>query len=133
VAGGLGVLAARALSLPDWTGLALAGLPLGAVVIADRRRWAAMATGLGWGGSVEEVSLVAEELRAQGMDVEVHLDQPTPWADTPWADTPWADTVEPGPEMPGTQTASLEYRNRDTDVVRTVLRAHGIDLPPLSW
>jgi hypothetical protein len=127
VAGGLGVLAARALSLPDWTGLALAGLPLGAVVIADRRRWAAMATGLGWGGSVEEVSLVAEELRTQGMDVEVHLDQPTPWADTPWA-----DTVEPGPEMPGTQTASLEYRNRDTDVVRTVLRAHGIDLLPLS-
>jgi hypothetical protein len=123
VAGGLGVLAARALSLPDWTGLALAGLPLGAVVIADRRRWVAMATGFGWGGSVEEVSLVAEELRTQGMDVEVHLDQPTPWA----------DTVEPGPEMPGTQTASLEYRNRDTDVVRTVLRAHGIDLPPLSW
>lgn len=114
-----GVLLARALGLSGWLGALLALFPVGAVVVADRRRWAAMETSYGWSGSVGEVAQIAEELRSQGVDATIRPD--------PRYEQPWWDRIEsPSDAKP---TASLVYTNRHETTVRAVLRAHGVDLP----
>ena len=112
-----GVLLARARGLPNALGLALAVLPIAAVLVADRRRWARMETSYGWGASVAEVTRIAEEPRARGVAAQVRpaLDHEQPrW-----------DRLEPPQEA----TASLVYANRHDRAVREVLRTHGVDLP----
>lgn len=123
VAGAVGLRLARGLDLAVWPGLALALafalLPVGGVVLADRRRWASMETGFGWGGSVAEVSRIAEELQARGVDARVRPD--------PDHEQPWWDRIDTPPDAE--PTASLAYTNRHAATVRAVLRAHGIDAP----
>lgn len=125
VAAALSVAAASALALPSWTGALCAVTPLGAVVLADRRRWAAMESGFGWGGSVDEVTTIVAELEVQGVACHVHVQQSPP---TGW-DRPW----EPPPGDGAVPEASLCYANRDSAAVRAVLRAHGVDLPEIPW
>ncbi len=119
-AAALGVLLAPALQLPGWSGLLLGLFPLGAVVLADRRRWAAMEAGLGWGGSVSDVTRIAEELQGRGVDAQVRPDARY--------EQPWWDRLDPS-DTPDQPTASLVYTNRHEATVRAVLRAHGVDLP----
>jgi hypothetical protein len=120
-AGAAGVLLARALGLSGWLGLILALVPVGAAVVADRRRWAAMETSYGWSGSVAEVAQIAEELRGQGVDAEVRPD--------PLYEQPWWDRIGSPSDAPDEPTASLVHTNRHEATVRAVLRAHGVDLP----
>ncbi|ADU46699.1 hypothetical protein [Intrasporangium calvum] len=121
LAGLAGTLLARAIDVPAWAGSPLALLPLGAVILVDRRRWAAMETSYGWGGSVADVSRMVEELRAYGVAAAV---RPDPRYEQPW----WDRIDSPADPEP---TASLVYANRDEAAVRTVLRGHGVDLPDL--
>lgn len=125
VAAAVGVAAARVVGLPSGAGAVLAVVPLGAVLLADRKRWAAMETGLGWGGSVDAVAAIAAELRAQGVVTHVDIDGPPPEG--------WDAPVSTRTGNGSVQTASLSYRNRDAAKVRATLRAHGIDLPDLPW
>ena len=60
MAAAVGVAAAWAIDVPRWWGAVFGVLPLGAVFLLDRRRWAAMETSYGWGGS-------AATLRAHGI------------------------------------------------------------------
>lgn len=118
-AGGVGVLLARALGLPGSSGLALTVVPVGAVVLADRRRWADMETSFGWGGSVAEVSRVVEELRNRGVEAQVR-------PETQY-EKPWWDRIDTPPDAE--PAASLGYTNRHAATVRDVLRSHGLALP----
>lgn len=120
-----GIAAASALALPSWTGALCAVIPLGAVVLADRRRWARMETGFGWGGSVDEVTAIVAELEVQGVACHVHVQHSPP---TGW-DLPW----EPPPGYGAVPEVSLSYANRDTAAVRAILQAHGVDLPEIPW
>ena len=98
---GLGFAAGRFLGLPvAITAPAGGALPLLLLEGLDRRRWRAMLTGYGWGGTPAEVSAVAAELLLRGVvtNVEVHDDEST----------------------------SLRYRNADADVVSMVLAEHGV-------
>lgn len=126
VAAAVGLRLARGLDLSVWPGLALAGafalIPVGGVVVADRRRWASMETSFGWSGSVAEVTRIAEELRSRGVDARVRVN--------PQYEQPWWDRIDTPPDAE--PTASLVYTNRHADKVRAVLRAHGID-PPREW
>ncbi|HET6665947.1 MAG TPA: hypothetical protein VFG98_01565 [Intrasporangium sp.] len=120
-AGCVGVLLARALGLSGSSGLVLTLVPVGAVVLADRRRWAGMETAHGWGGSVEEVTQVVEELRYHGVAAKVRPDVRY--------EQPWWDRIDSPSEPRDEPTASLVYTNRHEATVRIVLRAHGINLP----
>ncbi|MDV3221300.1 hypothetical protein [Intrasporangium sp.] len=121
-AGAAGVLVARALGASGWWGLVVSLVPVGAVVLADRRRWAAMETSYGWSGSVGEVARIAQELRGRGVDAEVRPDAQY--------EQPWWDRIDAPAEAP--HTASLVYPNRHEATVRAVLRQHGI-APPERW
>lgn len=148
VATGIGVVAARAISLPGWIGAALGVvLLLGAVVLTDRRKWSAMETSFGWGGSVDEVARIAAELQAQGVTTAVTVydsstydaiaDEGLPEA----GGAPEGDSPPEGGDRPEgldladslPQMASLSYRNRDAKRVGAVLRAHGIDSARDLW
>ncbi|OFE15168.1 hypothetical protein BA895_22860 [Humibacillus sp. DSM 29435] len=129
VAAAVGVGAAGAIARPRGWGAVLGVFPLGAVVMLDRRRWAAMETGFGWGGSEVEVARLVSELAELGVITRV---------DTASNAEGWG---QPGdgwgePELLPTgdrdiQTASLRYRNRDRGVVARTLRSHGIHFPDL--
>jgi hypothetical protein len=86
---------------------ALAGglLLLAVLVAADRRKWRAMRTAYGWGGTEDEVSAVAAELLGRGVVANVEI----------WG----AD-----------DSVSLQYRHADAGVVATVLAEQGI--PPMG-
>ena len=58
----------------DLMGASLAVVPLGAVLLLDRRRWAAIETNFGWGGSEFEVAQIAVELSDQGVVTQVHTE-----------------------------------------------------------
>ncbi|GAA6525993.1 hypothetical protein IDVR_17890 [Intrasporangium sp. DVR] len=118
-AGIAGVLLVRAIDLPGWWGSSLALLPVVIVLVADRRRWAAMETSFVWSASVADVARIADELRSRGVDTEVRPD--------PRYDQPWWDRIDS--PVDAEPTASLVYRNRHAATVRTVLRAHGVDVP----
>ena len=127
VAAAVGVAIAWAVAVPSWWGAALAVLPLGAVVLLDRRRWAAMETSFGWGGSVAEVADIAAQLANQGVTTQVHAEPPTGGWHEPAYD-------RRGPEWPPAgglplTTASLGYRNRDAKTVAGTLRANGLPVP----
>lgn len=124
-AAGVGVVVARVLRLPGWSGAALAVVPLGAVALADRRRWAAMETSFGWGGSADDVARIASALEAQGIATGISADAT--------AAEEWGEPVGLGPGDPMTHTASLSYRNRDAKTVEAMLRAHGIEPPHAPW
>lgn len=105
---GLGLAAGRLFGLPVALTAAVGGLlPLALLVAADRRRWRAMLAVHGWGGTAAEVSAVAADLLRRGVvaTVETHVDEE------------------------GGESASLAFRNADTDVVSTVLVERG--LPPI--
>jgi hypothetical protein len=100
---GLGFAAGRFVGLPiAVTASVGALLPLAVLAAVDRRRWRAALALYGWGGTAAEVSAVAAELLRRGVvaDVETHDDDD--------------------------ESASLWYRNADTDVVSTVLAEHGL-------
>lgn len=102
IAAGLGLAAGRLLGLPVAATAPVGGLlPLAILAAADRRRWRAMLSTYGWGGTAVEVSAVAVELLGRGVvaNVAMHEDD---------------------------DSASLSYRNADADVVSTVLAEHGI-------
>jgi hypothetical protein len=83
-----------------------------------------METAYGWGGSVDEVTQVVEELRNQGVAAEVRPD--------PRYEQPWWDRIESPSDRPGEPTASLVYTPRHDATVWAVLRSHGIR-PPDAW
>ncbi|MDN5795290.1 MAG: hypothetical protein L0H79_05995 [Intrasporangium sp.] len=124
-AAGVGFAILRWTGLPSWPGVALALAPLGAVVLADRKRWAGMTTGFGWGGSPDDVAGVVAALRSEGVSASVELDGPA--LDT-WVEL---GVLPAGVSMP--ETASLTYRNRDARRVQAVLRRRGIDVPEPLW
>ena len=74
VAAAAGVAVATALGRPRPYGAACAIVPLAAVVLADRRRWARMRSSVGWGGSVEDVARVVALLEDRGIHTRVVLD-----------------------------------------------------------
>ena len=101
-AAGLGFAAGRLSGLPiAVTAPAAALLPLALLVAADRRKWRAMLAGYGWGGTEAEVSAVAAALLRRGVVANVEI---------------WGED----------ESASLQYRNADADVVATVLAEYGI-------
>ena len=120
-AGLLGVAAAAALGLPPVSGAVLAVVPLVAIMAVDRRRWARLPTGYGWGGSVEEVGRVAALLEARGVHTRVVPDDEPPSG---------PDPAPPHAEVPTRATASLHYLNRDADAVRKAL--HDNDIHPFD-
>ncbi len=122
VAATVGVGAAVAIAVPRWWGAVLGVLPLGAVVMLDRRRWAAMATSFGWGGSEVDVARIVSELAELGVITGVST---APNAEG-WGEP---EQLQTGDRVP--KTASLSYLNRDRRVVAETLRAHGIHFPAL--
>lgn len=103
---GLGLLAGRLSGLPIAVTAVVGGLlPLVLLVAADRRKWRAMLTAYGWGGTEAEVAAVAAELHRRGVVANVEI---------------WS----------GDDSVSLRYRNADADVVATVLAEQGI--PPMD-
>ena len=122
VVAALGIATATALGWPRALGAAGAVIPVAAVVFADRRRWARMETSVDWGGSVEEVARIADELEAEGVRARVRPEAPG---------SPWRDRAELPPDNAEATTAALEYRNGDVDVVRKKLREHGVRPPAL--
>ena len=101
-AAGLRFAAGRLFGLPiAVTAPAAALLPLVLLVAADRRKWRAMLAGYGWGGTEAEVSAVAAALLRRGVVANVEI---------------WGED----------ESASLQYRNADADVVATVLAEYGI-------
>jgi len=127
VAAIVGVGAVGAIAVPRWWGAVLGVLPLGAVVLLDRRRWAAMETSFGWGGSEVDVVRIVSELADQGVTTRVRT---TPTAEG-WGEPEdgWGEPEEPQTGDRALKTASLRYRNRDAKVVAATLRAHGIHFP----
>jgi hypothetical protein len=79
-----------------------------------------MWTGFNWGGSVQDVARIAEELEARGIHVRVVTEA--------IADG-WGERVHPRASGPVAKTAALEYVNRGGDAVAEVLRQHGIRPP----
>ncbi|MEO8517920.1 MAG: hypothetical protein ABI438_01980 [Dermatophilaceae bacterium] len=105
---GLGLAAGRLSGLPvAVTAMVAALLPLVLLVAADRRKWGAMLTAYGWGGTEDEVSAVAAELLRRGVVANVEI---------------WREDED--------DSVSLQYRNADADVVATVLAQQGI--PPME-
>lgn len=126
-AAAVGVATARAIAVPSWCGASLGVLPLGAVVLLDRRRWAAMETSFGWGGSEADVAHIASELANQGVTAQVHTEPPMQvWPEPAYG---WDGPEESPADGPALQAASLSYRNRDAKTVEATLRAHGISFP----
>ena len=129
VAAAAGVGAAVAIAVPRWWGAVLGVLPLAAVVMLDRRRWAAMQTSFGWGGSEVDVARIVSELAELGIITSVRTEPNAEgWGEPAdrWGELellPTGDRV--------IKTASLRYRNRDRGVVERTLRTHGIYLPDL--
>ena len=119
VAAALGLVSVTAL-VATLTRRRLRSDPGGRVVFADRRRWARMETGFGWGGSMEEVTRIADELEAEGVHVRV-----SPEA----VGSAWDDRADSPPDRAAGETAFLEYRNRDAEVVMRKLREHGVHPP----
>ncbi len=110
-AGGLGWALGRLPAVPAGLSVPVGGLlPLLLVVGADRRRWRAMRTGYGWGGTPDQVAAVVADLAERGVRATTELS---------------AD---------GTQ-GSLRYRNADARAVRVVLAEHGVVAPlrPPAW
>ena len=104
IAAGLGFAVGRLSGLPVAVTAVVVGLlPLALLVAADRRKWRAMLTAYGWGGTEEEVSAVAAELLRRGVVASVEI---------------WGED----------DSVSLQYRNADAGVVATVLAQQGI--PP---
>ena len=120
VAAALGLVSVTALGWPRSLGAACAVIPVAGVVFADRRRWARMETGFGWGGSMEEVTRIADELEAEGVHARV-----SPEA----VGSAWDDRADSPPDRAAGETAFLEYRNRDAEVVMRKLREHGVHPP----
>jgi len=107
-AAGLGFALGRLSGLPiAVTAPAAALLPLALLVAADRRKWRAMLTGYGWGGTEAEVSAAAAELLRRGVVANVEI---------------WREGED--------ESVSLQYRNADARVVATVLAELGI--PPMD-
>jgi hypothetical protein len=79
-----------------------------------------METSSGWGGSVEEVARIAQELEAEGVRARV---VPEP------AGPGWDPVTDPLPGPVPAATAALEYRNGDAEVVARKLRQHGVRGP----
>lgn len=129
-AAAVGVAAARAMAVPNWWGASLAALPLGAVMLVDRRRWAGMEISFGWGGSEAEVAHIAGELSDQGVIAQVHTEAPAEGWPEPASGR--GGPEEPQAGGPALSTASLSYRSRDAKAVAAILRAHGLpfrDIP----
>jgi hypothetical protein len=122
VAAVAGVAVIAALGLPGPFGMACAVVPLVLVVVVDRRRWARMGSGFGWGGPVEEVTRIAMELQARGARAHVITSD--------IADG-WGESANRRMTGSAEKSAWLEYQNRDADVVAAVLREHGIQPPEL--
>jgi hypothetical protein len=117
------------MAVPNWWGASLAVLPLGAVVLLDRRRWAAMETSFGWGGPETEVAHIAAELSDHGVMTQVHPEAPAKgWPEPAYGRGGPAETRAGGPAL---RTASLSYRNRDAKAVAGTLRAHGLPFPDI--
>jgi hypothetical protein len=107
-AAGLGFALGRLSGLPiAVTAPAAALLALALLVAADRRKWRAMLTGYGWGGTEAEVAAVAAELLRRGVVASVEI---------------WREGED--------DSVSLQYRNVDAGVVATVLAEQGI--PPMD-
>lgn len=126
-AAAVGVATARAIAVPTWWGASLALVPLGAVLLLDRRRWAGMETSFGWGGSESEVAHIAAELADQGVVTQVHTEPPVEG----WPEPAYGRGGSEGPQVGGSalSTASVSYRNRDAKAVAATLRAHGLPIP----
>lgn len=122
VVAALGIATTTALGWPRALGAAGAVIPVVAVVFADRRRWARMETSVDWGGSVEEVARIADELAAEEVHARVRPDVPGP---------PWRVRADPFHDKAEARTVALEYRNGDVDVVRKKLREHNVRPPAL--
>ena len=118
--GVVGVVTAGALSLPRPLGAACAVIPLIGVVVADRRRWARMETGFGWGGSAVGVARIVAELESQGIRARV---------ETSATASAWGERAQFGSREPVVETAQLCYCNRDAGAVAELLRQHGIRPP----
>jgi hypothetical protein len=103
---GLGLAAGRLSGLPIALAASVGGLlPLALLVAADRRKWRAMLTAHGWGGTEAEVSAVAAELLRRGVFADVEI---------------WGED----------DSVSLQYRNGHAKVVGSVLAEWGI--PPID-
>ncbi len=127
VAAAVGVAAAGFIAIPRGWGAVLGMLPLGALVLLDRRRWAAMEAHFGWGASEADVARIASELANQGVLTTIHT---AATADA-WGEPGdgWGRPNEPLTSDETVTTASLSYRNRDAQAVAATLRAHGIPFP----
>jgi hypothetical protein len=98
-------------------------------LLLDRRRWAAMETNFGWGGSEFEVAHIAAELADQGVLTQVHTEPPVEG----WPEPAYGRGGSEVPHVGGSalSTASLSYRNRDARLVAATLRAHGLPFPDI--
>jgi len=104
ISAGLGFAAGRFLGLPVAVTASAGGLlPIAVLAAVDRRRWRAMFSAYGWGGTAAEVSEVAVELRHRGV----------------------LANVETQDDDDHHESAFLWYRNADAVVVSTVLAEHG--------
>lgn len=128
-AAAVGVATAGAMAAPNWWGASLAVLPLGVVMLLDRRRWAAMETGFWWGGSETEVAHIAAELSDHGVITQVHPEPPAEgWPEPAYGRGDPEGAPTGGPAL---RTASLIYHNRDAKAVAAMLRAHGLPFPDI--
>jgi hypothetical protein len=98
VAAAAGVAVATVLGRPRPYGAACAFVPLAAVVLVDRRRWARMRSSFGWGGSVEEVARVVALLEGCGIHTRVVIDVIT---------NAWGEPARPQGDGSAPPTASL--------------------------
>ena len=71
VAAAVGVAAAGLIAGPRGWGAILGVLPLGVVVLLDRRRWASMEASFGWGASEVDVARIASELADHGVITKI--------------------------------------------------------------
>ncbi len=101
-----------------------------ALALLDRRQWAAIETGFGWGSSEEDVARMTSELVDQGVNTTVRTAPTAKGWDEP-ADR-WGERKEAEASDRALKTASLRYRNPDRRTVEATLRAHGIHLPEFS-
>ena len=76
-----------------------------------------METSFGWGGSPEEVALIASELEARSVPARV---------DVAGTAQGWGEPATRPTSEPPADSATLTFHNRDARHVAATLRAHGI-------
>ncbi len=117
---GAGQLAGLGRGVRVALGAAGAIAPPLAAVVADRRRWNALESSVGWGAPSTVVGEIVEDLRARGVSAR-RVEKPGGYAEAP-AGAPEPRIVALPPQV------SLVYRNADRAAVSAVLRDNGVEL-----